>query len=48
MTRLKTEWIDHMPDGMEEYNRMLKERTGLDLSGLVMQAYGMTGGGSPG
>ena len=43
MTRLKTEWIDHMPTGMDAYNRMLKERTGLDLSGLVMQAYDLSG-----
>ena len=41
MTRLKTEWIDHMPEGMEEYNSSLKMKTGFDLAGLVMDTFGI-------
>ena len=41
MTRLKTEWIDYMLDGMNEYNNNLKVRTGFDLSGLVMDTFGI-------
>lgn len=42
MTRLKTEWVDYMVDGMDEYNRGLKEKTGFDLAGLVKSTYGIT------
>ena len=31
MTRLKTEWIDYMLDGMTDYNNSLKTKTGFDL-----------------
>ena len=41
MTRLKAEWIKHMPSGMDEYNLWLKRRAGIDLSGLIMKAYGI-------
>ena len=41
MTRLKTEWIDYMLDGMKEYNDKLKVRTGFDLRELVMDTYGI-------
>lgn len=42
MTRLKTEWIDYMVDGMDEYNAELKAKTGFDLKELVMDTYGIT------
>ena len=42
MTRLKTEWIDHMTDGMDKYNSELKLRTGFDLAGLVMDTFGIS------
>ena len=42
MTRLKTEWIDHMIDGMKEYNENLKEKTGFDLAGLVKSTYAIS------
>ena len=41
MTRLRTEWIDYMLSGMEAYNMRYMERTGTDLSGLVMESYGI-------
>ena len=40
MTRLVTEWVSPMLDGMTEYNRNLKERTGVDLSGLAAGIFG--------
>lgn len=42
MTRLRTEWITYMLDGMEDYNRELRLKTGMDLSGLVMHAFGIS------
>ena len=42
MTRLKTEWIDYMLDGMDEYNAELKAKTGFDLKELVMDTYGIS------
>ncbi|MBR5740216.1 MAG: 3-methylornithyl-N6-L-lysine dehydrogenase PylD [Firmicutes bacterium] len=42
MTRLKTEWIDYMLEGMNEYNRQLKAKTGFDLKELVMDTYGIS------
>lgn len=35
MTRLKTEWIEHMRYSMDDYNRTLKKKIGLDLSSLM-------------
>ena len=40
MTRLITEWVSPMLDGMTEYNKNLKERTGVDLSGLAAEIFG--------
>ena len=42
MTRLKTEWIDYMLDGMNEYNAQLKLKTGFDLKELVMNTFGIS------
>lgn len=42
MTRLKTEWVDYMVGGMDEYNKSLKEKTGFDLAGLVRSTYGIS------
>ncbi len=42
MTRLKTEWIDHMPEGMGKYNADLLAKTGFDLAGLVKDTYGIS------
>ena len=42
MTRLKTEWIDYMPEGMKDYNDSLKSKTGFDLAGLVMDTFGIS------
>ena len=39
MTRLKTEWIDYMLDGMNDYNNSLKTKTGFDLAGLTMDTF---------
>lgn len=39
MTRLVTEWVSPMLDGMTEYNQNLKERTGVDLSGLAAEIF---------
>ena len=41
MTRLKTEWVEYMIDGMDEYNTKLKAKTGFDLAGLVMDTFGI-------
>ncbi len=41
MTRLKSEWVSPMLHGMAEYNRNLKERSGVDLSGLVAGIFGV-------
>lgn len=35
MTRLISEWVSPMLDGMAEYNRNLEEKIGVDLSGLI-------------
>ncbi len=40
MTRLRSEWIEHMTSGMEAYNKKLVCRAGIDLSGLILTAYG--------
>lgn len=40
MTRLRTEWITYMLDGMEDYNRNLKEKTGMDLCMLAADLFG--------
>lgn len=42
MTRLKTEWITYMLDGMEDYNRDLCGKTGMELSGLIMRIFGVS------
>ncbi|MBR3260896.1 MAG: 3-methylornithyl-N6-L-lysine dehydrogenase PylD [Firmicutes bacterium] len=42
MTRLKTEWIDYMLDGMNDYNSSLKAKTGFDLAGLTMDTFGIS------
>ena len=42
MTRLKTEWITYMLDGMKDYNRELQKKTGTDLSGLIMRTFGVS------
>lgn len=42
MTRLKTEWITYMLDGMGEYNRQLVQKTGYDLAGLMQETFGLT------
>lgn len=42
MTRLRTEWITYMLDGMDDYNRSLAARTGMDLAGLVMETFGVS------
>lgn len=42
MTRLKTEWITYMLDGMEVYNRQLAEKTGFDLAGLMQETFAIT------
>lgn len=42
MTRLKTEWIQHMLEGMEDYNQQLKLQTGVDLAELACSAWAMT------
>lgn len=42
MTRLKTEWITYMLDGMALYNRQLEEKTGFDLAGLMQETFGMS------
>lgn len=39
MTRLRTEWITYMLDGMEDYNRDLKEKTGMDLCMLAADLF---------
>ena len=41
MTRLKSEWIDYMLEGMNTYNENLRARTGFDLKGLVMDTFGI-------
>ena len=42
MTRLKTEWIDHMTDGMDKYNSELIGKIGFDLAGLVRDTFGIS------
>ena len=42
MTRLKTEWVEPMLTGMKEYNRILKRKTGMDLSGLMEYTFGIS------
>lgn len=39
MTRLKTEWIDYMLNGMEKYNQALKDKTDMDLGGLIKSTF---------
>ncbi|MGF6375870.1 pyrrolysine biosynthesis protein PylD [Clostridiales Family XIII bacterium PM5-7] len=39
MTRLKTEWIEYMLDGMDEYNRNLQAKTGMNLGGLIQTTF---------
>ncbi len=39
MTRLKTEWVDYMIDGMEEYNSALRQKIGTDLCGLAAAVF---------
>lgn len=39
MTRLKTEWVDYMIDGMADYNRLLQQKTGLDLCDLAASVF---------
>ena len=42
MTRLKTEWIDYMLEGMNSYNESIRTKTGFDLKGLVMDTFGIS------
>ena len=42
MTRLKTEWIEHMLTDMNKYNEDLRRKTGFDLPGLVMSTFGIS------
>lgn len=42
MTRLKTEWITYMLEGMGEYNRQLAEKTGFDLAGLMQETFSIS------
>jgi pyrrolysine biosynthesis protein PylD len=44
MTRLRTEWITHILDGMDGYNRNLKKKAGLDLRGLMMKTWNVDEG----
>lgn len=39
MTRLKTEWITYMLEGMDEYNRNLERKTGYNLTGLMGKTF---------
>lgn len=39
MTRLKTEWITYMLDGMDSYNCQLIAKTGFDLAGLMQETF---------
>ena len=39
MTRLKTQWIEHMVNGMQEYNRQLESKCGMDLRHLVQSVF---------
>lgn len=41
MTRLTTEWISHIVTGMEEYDRVLKSKTGIGLAELSARCAGM-------
>lgn len=42
MTRLKTEWVAYMIDGMSAYNQTLKEKIGVDLAGLMRSTFQMS------
>ena len=42
MTRLKTEWVAYMIDGMDAYNGALKEKIGVDLAGLIRRTFPMS------
>lgn len=42
MTRLISSWVSPMLDGMDEYNRSLKEKTGMDLSQLATEVFNST------
>lgn len=42
MTRLRTEWITYMLDGMEDYNRDLAAKTGMDLAHLTAEAFSVS------
>ena len=42
MTRLKTEWVEYMIDGMDAYNQSLMQKIGVDLAGLAMRTFHMT------
>lgn len=42
MTRLRTEWITYMLDGMEDYNLDLKKKTGMNLAELMMETFGVS------
>ena len=39
MTRLTTEWVEPMLTGMEDYNRVLKFRTGMNLCELMKRTF---------
>lgn len=41
MTRLKTEWVEYMIDGMDSYNCELMGKIGVDLAGLIMRTFQM-------
>lgn len=42
MTRLISSWVSPMLDGMDEYNRSLKEKIGMDLSRLATEVLNST------
>ncbi|QIB70173.1 3-methylornithyl-N6-L-lysine dehydrogenase PylD [Aminipila butyrica] len=42
MTRLRTEWIEHMLDGMDDYNRQLQDKIGLNLAELTCKTWHLT------
>lgn len=42
MTRLKTEWVEYMIEGMDAYNQSLMQKIGVDLAGLAMRTFHMT------
>ena len=42
MTRLTTEWVEYMLDGMDEYNRDLRNKSGFDLAEMTAHTFGFS------